>query len=148
MKKLNITKEQFNRSRYFTKKYGTLKFVSESGKTFKTSKGRILKFNESSKVTCDGCGEEVHDDTVEIVGDQVLCDKCRAGVKKESHNDIENDPAYECPYCGGHNCEFQFADDTPIEGYFDGANLVGTWSCLDCEKNYNVTFQLNVVDVK
>ena len=47
MKKLNITKEQFNRSRYFKNKYGTLKYVSESGNVYKTSKGKILKFNES-----------------------------------------------------------------------------------------------------
>lgn len=30
-----------------------------------------------SHVVCDRCHEEVHDDTVEIVGDQVLCDRCR-----------------------------------------------------------------------
>ena len=47
MKKLNITKEQFNRSRYFKNKYGKLEYVSESGKVYKTSKGKILKFNES-----------------------------------------------------------------------------------------------------
>lgn len=49
MKKLNITKEQFNRSRYFKHKYGKLEYVSESGKLFKTSKGKLLKFKESSK---------------------------------------------------------------------------------------------------
>ena len=49
MKKLNITKEQFNRSRYFQKKYGTLEYVSESGKVFKTSKGQLLKFNERTR---------------------------------------------------------------------------------------------------
>lgn len=38
--------------------------------------GHIL-FDEHSSVTCDGCGREVHDDTVEIVGDKVLCDRCR-----------------------------------------------------------------------
>ena len=32
MKKLNITKNQFSESKYFTTKYGTLKYVSESGK--------------------------------------------------------------------------------------------------------------------
>ena len=47
MKKLNITKEQFNKSRYFKDKYGKLEYVSESGKLFKTNKGQILKFNES-----------------------------------------------------------------------------------------------------
>ena len=49
MKKLNITKEQFNRSRYFRNKYGELEYVSESGRLFKTNKGKILMFNESIK---------------------------------------------------------------------------------------------------
>ena len=47
MKKLNITKEQFEKSRYFKNKYGKLEYVSESGKVFKTEKGKILKFKES-----------------------------------------------------------------------------------------------------
>ena len=47
MKKLNITKEQFNRSRYFQRKYGKLEYVSESGKLFKTNKDRILMFKEA-----------------------------------------------------------------------------------------------------
>ena len=47
MKKLNITKEQFNRSRYFQRKYGKLEYVSESGKMFKTNKGKVLMFNEN-----------------------------------------------------------------------------------------------------
>ena len=48
MKKLNITKEQFNRSRYFKNKYGRLEYVSESGKLFKTNKGKVLMFKESA----------------------------------------------------------------------------------------------------
>lgn len=48
MKRLNITKEQFNKSNYFQSKYGKLKYVSESGRLFKTNKGEILKFNEST----------------------------------------------------------------------------------------------------
>ena len=47
MKKLNITKEQFNRSNYFQRKYGKLEYVSESGRLFKTNKGKVLKFNEA-----------------------------------------------------------------------------------------------------
>ena len=47
MKKLNITKERFEKSKYFQKKYGKLEYVSESGKLFKTNKGNILKFKES-----------------------------------------------------------------------------------------------------
>ena len=46
MKKLNITKEQFNRSRYFKNKYGKLAYVSESGKLFKTDKGLVLEFTD------------------------------------------------------------------------------------------------------
>jgi hypothetical protein len=46
MKKLNITKERFEKSRYFNKKYGKLEYVSESGKLFKTNKGKILMFKE------------------------------------------------------------------------------------------------------
>ena len=44
MKKLNITKEKFEKSRYFQRKYGKLEYVSESGKYFKTNKGNVLKF--------------------------------------------------------------------------------------------------------
>lgn len=47
MKKLNITKEQFEKSRYFKDKYGKLEYVSESGRLFKTNKGKVLKFKES-----------------------------------------------------------------------------------------------------
>ena len=50
MKKLNITKEAFEKSKYFTKKYGKLEYVSESGKLFKTEKGNVLKFVKES---CD-----------------------------------------------------------------------------------------------
>ena len=53
MKKLNITKEQFNKSQYLQKKYGKLEFVSESGKYFKTSKGKVLKFKESNNSWTD-----------------------------------------------------------------------------------------------
>ena len=46
MKKLNITKDKFTESKYFQTKYGKLTYVSESGDTYKTSKGHVLKFNE------------------------------------------------------------------------------------------------------
>lgn len=47
MKKLNITKEHFEKSNYFNKKYGKLEYVSESGKLFKTDKGKVLMFKEA-----------------------------------------------------------------------------------------------------
>lgn len=49
MKKLNITKERFEKSRYFQNKYGKLEYVSESGKLYKTDKGKVLMFKEESK---------------------------------------------------------------------------------------------------
>jgi hypothetical protein len=63
MKKLNVTKERFEKSRYFTKKYGKLAYVSESGKLFKTNKGKVLMFKESvgdvatdPALVCPYCG--------------------------------------------------------------------------------------------
>ena len=53
MKKLNITKEAFEKSKYFNNKYGKLEYVSESGKVFKTNKGKILMFKESLTDTND-----------------------------------------------------------------------------------------------
>ena len=44
IKRLNVTKEAFNKSRYFQNKYGKLEYVSESGKLFKTDKGQVIKF--------------------------------------------------------------------------------------------------------
>ena len=49
MKTLKITKKQYNESKYFTKKYGKLKFVSENGKVYKTDKGNLIQFSEKSE---------------------------------------------------------------------------------------------------
>ena len=49
MKRLNITKERFEKSKYFKDKYGKLEYVSESGKMYKTDKGQVLKFKESGR---------------------------------------------------------------------------------------------------
>ena len=43
MKKLNITKEAFEKSRYFQRKYGKLEYVSESGDVYRTSKGETIQ---------------------------------------------------------------------------------------------------------
>ena len=59
MKKLNITKEQFEKSRYFKDKYGKLEYVSESGKVFKTDKGKVLMFKEGFKDKIKGFGRTV-----------------------------------------------------------------------------------------
>ena len=49
MKKLNITKKQYDESKYFTNKYGAIKFVSESGKHYKTDKGVVLALESEIK---------------------------------------------------------------------------------------------------
>jgi len=53
MKTLDITKERFERSRYFKRKYGSLKFMSESGNLYKTDKGMVLKFTKESAESPD-----------------------------------------------------------------------------------------------
>ena len=49
MKKLNITKERFEKSNYFKRKYGKLEYVSESGNLYKTNKGKVLMFVKESR---------------------------------------------------------------------------------------------------
>jgi hypothetical protein len=123
MKKLSITKEAFEKSKYFTSKYGKLEYVSESGKLFKTEKGKILKFKESTK---------------------------KFGKKFKESVDISTDPAYVCPYCGSRNCEFDDAEDLGSglqEGYFEGATFNAQFWCNECNKPYNVTYELKVKDV-
>ena len=71
MKKLPITKEAFEKSKYFTKKYGKLEYVSESGKLFKTNKGKIMKFKESidnggEKIFLAGCYNHEGGDVYEV----------------------------------------------------------------------------------
>lgn len=54
MKKLKVTKERFEKSRYFQKKYGKLKYVSESGNIYKTAKGNVIQFvNEAREYVDD-----------------------------------------------------------------------------------------------
>ena len=49
MKKLNITKKQYDESKYFNSKYGKLKYVSESGNVYKTDKGVVISLESSNK---------------------------------------------------------------------------------------------------
>ena len=58
MKKLNITKKQYEESKYFNKKYGSLKFVSESGKLFKTDKGVVLALEGTENQPAEGDGAQ------------------------------------------------------------------------------------------
>ena len=69
---------------------------------------------------------------------------------KEDVGDISTDPAYVCPYCGSRNCEFEDAEDLGSglqEGYFEGATFNAQFWCNECNKPYNVTYELKVKDV-
>lgn len=79
MKKLNITKKQYDESKYFNKKYGALKFVSESGKLFKTDKGVVLALEGTEEQDAQG-SEEDGKQADESFGDALK--KVGAGIKK------------------------------------------------------------------
>lgn len=74
MKKLNITKEHFEKSKYYQNKYGKLAFVSESGELFKTEIGNILKFVEAKSSTHDDIDDSMEQD-IEDNGLSNLADK-------------------------------------------------------------------------
>ena len=76
MKKLNITKERFEKSNYFNRKYGNLEYVSESGNLYKTNKGIVLEFTDgyegrSARELCASIGAPYHDDP--LYGSQGYC---------------------------------------------------------------------------
>ena len=66
MKKLNITKKQYDVSKYFNNKYGKLKYVSESGNVYKTDKGVVISLESSNKP--DTVKEDI--DEVEDIADK------------------------------------------------------------------------------
>ena len=66
MKKLNITKKQYDESKYFNNKYGKLKYVSESGNVYKTDKGVVISLESSNK--SDTVKEDI--DEVEDIADK------------------------------------------------------------------------------
>ena len=66
MKKINITKKQYDESKYFNNKYGKLKYVSESGNVYKTDKGVVISLESSNKP--DTVKEDI--DEVEDIADE------------------------------------------------------------------------------
>lgn len=92
MKKLNITKKQYDESKYFTKKYGALKFVSESGKLYKTDKGVVIALEGTEKQDVppaegEGAGQPENESLADI-GNALkgtakeIGGKIKSGVKK------------------------------------------------------------------
>ena len=83
MKKLPITKEAFEKSKYFKNKYGKLEYVSESGKLFKTDKGNVLKFKESIKDIAPGIQDWGTTVYIEKLGAEMSWDDIFFIVKKD-----------------------------------------------------------------
>ena len=84
MKKLNITKKQYDESKYFNKKYGALKYMSESGKLYKTDKGVVLALEGQECKNGDCQENESLDDIANAVkktGGEMV-DKVKDGAKK------------------------------------------------------------------
>ena len=92
MKKLNITKKQYDESKYFTKKYGAIKFVSESGKHYKTDKGVVLALEgtetqDPNAQGAEGAAQQT-DESLKDIGNAIkdtakeLGSKAKAGIKK------------------------------------------------------------------
>lgn len=80
MKKLNITKKQYDESKYFNKKYGALKFVSESGKLYKTDKGVVIALEGTAPEQLDEGLAEIGSAIKKGAGE--LADKVKGGLKK------------------------------------------------------------------
>ena len=92
MKKLNITKKQYDESKYFNKKYGAIKFVSESGKHYKTDKGVVLALEGTEAQGANAQGTEGDgqktDESLKDIGDAIkntakdIGGKIKAGAAK------------------------------------------------------------------
>jgi hypothetical protein len=90
MKKLNITKKQYDESKYFNKKYGALKYVSESGKFFKTDKGVVLALEgtESQGAESSEGDGQTTDESLKDIGNAIkdtakdIGGKIKDGAKK------------------------------------------------------------------
>ena len=91
MRRLYVTKEQFNKSRYFQKKYGKLMYVNESGDVYKTSKGKVVKLFKEAR-------EYINDDSIEpetaeefIIFDDPDIFKKIAEVQKKKGKEVQDE---------------------------------------------------------
>lgn len=112
IKRLNITKESFEKSNYFKNKYGKLEYVSESGKLFKTNKGKILMFKESERPKFKkGAEVEVTDDFIRTVNDP---DFPKYGWIVRKSRSLMDEPGFE--YLISRDPEF--AEDDGYDGEY------------------------------
>ena len=142
MKKLNITKEQFEKSRYFTKKYGELEYVSESGKVFKTSKGNVLMFVKEAFNIDDYADMSEEDKPKFDIGEHVvLTDEFFLGsdstMQKFPRTGWMIEDVRECKYdTDGHGkFEYYVVHDNPFRKKImdDDTDYSGGWWVLEYE---------------
>ena len=128
MKKLNITKEQFNRSNYFQRKYGKLEYVSESGKLFKTTKGEVLKFvNESKRVVKESASElsEFAEELGGLFGKKVLVRVNSTGTECT----VDTSPEV----------------DKEVQHFIQSACGANGWECKRIARNLILTYRIKSV---
>ena len=91
MKKLKVTKERFEKSRYFQKKYGKLKYVSESGNIYKTAKGNVIQFVSEAREYVDD--NSIDPETAEefIIFEDPDIFKKIAKVQKEKGEELQEE---------------------------------------------------------
>ena len=91
IKKLKVTKERFEKSRYFKRKYGKLEFVSESGKIYKTSNGTVLRFVTEAREYVDDDSIDVDSAEEFIIFDDPDIFKKIAEVQKKEGQELQAD---------------------------------------------------------
>ena len=91
MKKLKVTKERFEKSRYFQKKYGQLKYVSESGNIYKTANGTVVRFVNEAREYVDDDSIDVESAEEFIIFEDPEIFKKIAEVQKEKGIEIQDE---------------------------------------------------------
>lgn len=142
MKKLNITKKQYDESKYFNRKYGSLKYVSESGKLYKTSKGVVLALESDEPED-----EKRDDEEVEVTRGaltEILKDVVAQVEKVADKNDVSFDDVI-----GVENTEAEEEDQNEVVA--DGEDLAKDLGKLvekiaDIAEDASVELPVEVVD--
>lgn len=142
MKKLNITKKQYDESKYFNRKYGSLKYVSESGKLYKTSKGVVLALESDEPEEEKRDGEEVEVTRGALT--EILKDVVAQVEKVADKNDVSFDDVI-----GVENTEAEEEDQNEVVA--DGEDLANDLGKLvekiaDIAEDASVELPVEVVD--
>ena len=129
IKNLNITKKQYDESKYFNNKYGKLKYVSESGNVYKTDKGVVISLESSNKP--DTVKEDI--DEVEDVADKEEVAAALADVV-DTIKAIADDNEIEVPGLAEDDEDSDDdSDDADDDEFEDGFETLDEGECQDGE---------------